>query len=184
MATKYRTHLNKWFNCRRCASLRKKQVVLLRGKIPAPILFVGEAPGVSEDVIGIPFVGPAGKLLDRMLEEGLDGQVDYCITNLVACIPRVIGEDKMEAPTEESIYNCRERLEEVFTICNPVATVAVGKLAEKWLPSNFGENQLGKMFSVIHPAAILRLDISQKSLAIQRNIVTISEVADYVLGED
>jgi uracil-DNA glycosylase len=241
-------------------------VVLARGRIPAPILLCGEAPGVSEDVLGSPFIGPAGKLLDHILARAIDGQFDYCLTNLVGCIPRVpppvvvnmrkseydvridrqsewgnpfvigkdgtrsevidkyadwlpmqlklvgklqslagkrlgcycypqpchgdvivklfsevIGNDKVSEPPEESIKTCSERLAEFISICKPKLIVMVGKLADKWVPRvteqierRRGEKAV-QWASITHPAAILRMDVSQRGLAIQRCIVTLED---------
>ena len=88
--TPYQQHVAKWKNCEQCdLHCHRKRVVLCRGTVPCKILFVGEAPGASEDVVGKPFMGPAGKLLDSMLEEAgfNEGPVSYAMTNLTACIP-------------------------------------------------------------------------------------------------
>lgn len=98
----YQKHKNKWSDCTRCHLCRGRQhVVLCRGKIPCDILLAGEAPGVSEDVIGIPFTGPAGHLLEQMITRAWDGQFDYCITNVVGCLPLVTSPVVVNAKTEE-----------------------------------------------------------------------------------
>jgi DNA polymerase len=135
-------------------------------------LFIGEAPGPSEDLIGQPFVGPAGKLLDRLIEIGLDGQVDYCMTNLVCCIPIEEGSKKFDEPPKESIFACKQRLTEFIQLVKPKAIVCVGKLAKKYAPSISSVDY----YEIIHPAAILRMDASQQPLAGKRCIATLEEV--------
>src|SRR3954449_11702168 len=73
-------------NCPELAATRT-QVVFGAGHADADLMFVGEAPGANEDRMGLPFVGQAGKLLDRLLEEiGLErGQVWIC--NVLKCQP-------------------------------------------------------------------------------------------------
>ena len=166
--TPYQRHCKRWKECKRCLLCReRKRVVLARGKIPADVLFVGEAPGASEDVLGKPFIGPAGKLLDRIIEHGIDGQADYALTNLVACIPKEQG-NKMGEPPEAAIEACRPRLKAFIRLCEPKVVVAVGKLAK---------THLGDLadVSIVHPAAILRMDPAQKGLAIHRCVVTIAD---------
>lgn len=164
-------------------------MVLARGKIPADILFVGEAPGASEDVIGRPFVGPAGKLLDKIIKKGLDGQVDYALTNLVACIPKEQG-SKIGEPPDAAIEACAPRLKAFVRLCRPKVLVLVGKLAKQaicgeaqfysgteaaYLPWMMRGEYL-KFVDIVHPAAILRMDPAQKGLAIHRCVVTIADV--------
>lgn len=168
-------HCQKWKNCKRCLLCKKRnRVVLARGMVPAPVLFVGEAPGASEDVLGKPFCGPAGKLLDQIIERAIDAQYDYALTNLVACIPIGADGNKMQEPPEEAIEACKSRLKEFVEMCKPKLIVDVGKLAAKWGPAKHGVDSI----QIIHPAAILRMDVSQRGLAIQRSIVTISDAVD------
>ena len=150
--------------------------MLLKGKIPCDILFIGEAPGVSEDSLGKPFVGPAGHLLYRIIKDSLPETARLAFTNLVACIP--IGEDgsKIKEPDKKSIRECRERLDEVISLCQPEAIVCVGKLPAKHLKKeDFPEIELE---TITHPVVILRMDVSQKGLAIQKTIITLQDLWD------
>ena len=163
-------HKQKWKGCKQCVlHERRKKVVLARGTIPCEVLLVGEAPGDSEDVRGLPFWGPAGSLLDRIIEKAWDGKVSYALTNLVGCIPK--GEDGRKAgePEEECIKACRERLEEFIDLCRHQQIVAVGKLAASHLIDRADAE-------MIHPAAILRMDNSQKGLAYHRCIAVLEDV--------
>ena len=162
--------------CALCNSRNK--IVLARGKIPAEILFIGEAPGTSEDALGRPFIGPAGKLLDRIIEEAIDGQYDYALTNLIACIPLNSEGHKTTEPPKDSITACKPRLTEFVGLVNPKLVIFVGRLATKYATGVESSRRLRKTIHIIHPAAILRMDISQKGLAVKRCIVTIEDAID------
>jgi uracil-DNA glycosylase len=167
---RYKRHKAKWSKCTKCELHQyRNRIVLARGKLPCDILFVGEAPGQSEDVIGKPFCGPAGKLMDYMLQQAIgDTDASYALTNLVACIPK--GEDnrKLTEPSKECIKACRSRLNELIKMANADVVIAVGRLAEKHLTS----------ISIPHPASLLRMDVSRKNLEIQRTITDIRDIHD------
>lgn len=174
--TPYREHKLKWKDCSECElHERRTKVVLLRGKIPSPILFIGEAPGVSEDILGKPFVGPAGALLNQIIEVAIDGQFDYAITNLVGCFPRDNKDKGDHAPPKAAITACRERLQETVALCKPQLIICVGALAKKHVRDTVGPDYKGEYRDIVHPAAILRLGVMQKGLAIQRAEVVIED---------
>lgn len=167
--TPYRKHVVRWSRCKQCELSRQRiKVVLCRGMVPAPVLFVGEAPGQSEDVTGWPFDGPAGRLLDQIIDRSLDNQYDYALTNLVACFPKKRKRAGINEPSKEHIEACAPRLQEFISLCKPDLIVAVGKLAVKHLEGAAG-------CSIIHPAFIKRMDVSQKGLAVKRCIVAIED---------
>jgi len=176
--TLYQQHKAKWKDCTRCLLFRKRRrVVLARGKLPCDILLVGEAPGASENVLGKPFCGPAGKLLDYiMLQAWGEDYTSYAITNLVGCMPldsdRLHKKSKSYEPPLEAVKACWPRLEEFIAIAKPDAIVAVGLLAKKYLAGG----QPKYAASIVHPAAILRADVSQRGLAIQQSIITLRDV--------
>ena len=89
-------------NCNRCGlSQTRHNVVLGKGNVCAPILFVGEGPGAKEDEQGLPFVGQAGQLLDLALESLGFTADDYYITNVVKCRP-----PENRTPLSEEIDAC------------------------------------------------------------------------------
>lgn len=192
---KYAEHKAKWSGCTLCPLSRERtRVVLARGKIPSPILFIGEAPGDSEDVIGKPFVGPAGQLLDLIIDQAIDGQYDYAMTNLVACIPKIRNEDgelEKGEPEKEHIESCSERLGEFVNMANPRVIVLVGALASKWIKgqAQFGgrydweyesgvEKPIITFVQIAHPAFILRMNIAARPLEIKRAVATIAEAIE------
>lgn len=189
----WQRHKERWSDCRECPLCeRRTNVVLTRGSLPCDVLFVGEAPGQSEDVLGKPFVGPAGKLLDEIIAKSMFGpgyvktgrELTYAMTNLVACIP--LGEDgaKTAEPPEESIKACAGRLREIVDIADPKLIVCVGLLSTKWVPKlcrpGKDVESWAPIVSIVHPAAILRADVSQRGLMIQRTVVTLADAVSEI----
>jgi uracil-DNA glycosylase family 4 len=172
MLMKFKTHYHKTLHCKKCQLWKtRNRIVVARGKIPADVLFIGEAPGASEDVGGLPFCGPAGRLLDHIIEQSIPDSVRYAITNLVCCIPKYEDASKTE-PNKDSILACRDRLLEFIEMCCPKRIFCVGKLSTKYTPK-FDKVSPAYFINLIHPAAILRMDVSQQSLAIKRSIVVV-----------
>ena len=178
MSTPWQRHVAKWKDCDRCSLCEtRKRTVLLRGKVPCDVLFIGEAPGTSEDVLGIPFIGPAGRLLDQMIEQAEPSTLRLAFTNIVACIPKDNGKKAAE-PSKESILACVDRVAEVVNLCRPRLIVKVGTLSDKWAAK--GVDQAApdwewKWVSVRHPAFILRADITQQALEVQKCVVTLTD---------
>jgi len=171
--TPYQKHIEQWRDCRKCLLCdQRKRVVFARGQVPCEVLFIGEAPGASEDVLGKTFCGPAGHLLDRIIEQSqaVRFPYTYALTNLVCCYPRDAKGEGNHEPPEEAIKACAPRLRQFIRLCRPRLIICVGKLASKWINNTV---------EIIHPAAILRMDVSQRGLAVQRCVVTI---ADAVAG--
>ncbi len=84
-------HVERWKDCDLCPLAQQRgRICLGRGLVPCDVLFVGEAPGASEDAVGQPFVGPAGDLLDRIERSAL-GPIALCAT--CGAIRRRDGED-------------------------------------------------------------------------------------------
>lgn len=175
--SRYAAHVARWSNCTRCPlHERRKKVVLARGTLPCDVLFIGEAPGQSEDVIGAPFVGPAGQLLDRVIESATPLDLRLAFTNLVCCIPKDETNTKINDPPQEAIDACDTRLGEILRIANPSTIVCVGTLSGKWVPKRYGQDEFDQIATILHPAAILRADAAQQGLMTQRTIVTLSDV--------
>lgn len=183
--TKYQQHVAKWSNCTACSLHQTRtKVVLVRGTLPCQILFVGEAPGKSEDILGKPFVGPAGMLLNQILSHAV-GTLTYALTNLVSCIPYdPIRKTKTEEPSTDAIQACAERLQELVDLASPQLVVLVGALAASYLnPKYRNRTKLPSGVPVVeidHPAYILRLNYAQQGLAIQRAVVTLQNKIDLV----
>ena len=192
LVSPYRLHVLKWQNgCGNgiCDSAVKKCFV--RGTVPCDVLFVGEAPGESENVLGEPFVGPAGKLIDRIILEAFTWtSFSHALTNLVCCIPRDEDGNKATEPVSDEIENCRPRLNELMKLCKPRMLVCVGQLSKEFVlglrPRQSLINQIdwlprGKtlqLVDIVHPAAILRANYAQQGFMIRKAIVTLSNALE------
>ena len=142
-------------NCQRCnlAKHRTKQVVG-RGYIPADALFIGEGPGTSEDTLGIPFVGPSGRLLDEAIQDTQAFHVTvprYYITNTVQCRPCDSKDGPNRQPTSEEAWQCWSNLEAIHRKVKPKEIIYLGKVAEKFCKKAWPH---GVLF--YHPAYLLR----------------------------
>lgn len=178
-------HVAKWQDCTKCPlGHQRSNIVFARagvvggitkgGALPVDVAFVGEAPGASEDALGLPFVGPAGDLQQQITERALPVGTTYTFCNLVCCYPREAKDRGDNEPEPEEIMACRPRLYEFLGIARPKLVVLVGVLASDYIGHDANGNVLGaKAVDVIHPAAILRMPLAQKHMAIQQSIVTI-----------
>lgn len=176
-------HVDRWKNCTACPlGLQRSRIVLARGVVPCDVLFVGEAPGVSEDTLGLPFVGPAGDLLDRIIARALEPypQVTVALTNLVACFPREAKATGDNEPERDEILACRARLVEFVNIAQPRLIVCVGKLSTRYID----HNDTVRCADIDHPAYILRMPLAQKNGAAQRTAVVIRNAVEDILGSE
>ena len=148
---------------------RATQTVFGEGPKDAPIMLVGEQPGDYEDVAGKPFVGPAGKIMDRALEEaGIDRSHVY-VTNAVKHFkwePR--GKRRIhKKPNSREIAACRPWLEAEMRLVKPQLVVCLGSTAGQAFfgPSFRVTRERGKVLSsklapkvvaTVHPSSLLR----------------------------
>jgi uracil-DNA glycosylase family 4 len=158
-------HQKKWAGCELCPLHSTATThVLARGRLPCQVLFIGEAPGDVEDIVGVPFKGPSGKLLDCIIEEAttLSRPFTYAITNILACAPWADPEArKVRPPTPDEAKACQPRLAEVISIANPKAVVLVGKTASKFAGGFFADSDFDsrspiRKLELYHPAFLLR----------------------------
>ena len=147
-------------NCRRC-KLRDgcKQVVFGEGSPDADIMFIGEAPGKTEDETGKMFVGAAGKVLDELLAMIDLKRSDVFITNLVKCRP---GGNR--DPKNEEIEKCSVWLENQLKLISPKFIIPLGRFAMNYfLPGIKISKVHGRYrymddrvyFTMYHPAVAL-----------------------------
>ncbi len=119
-----------WRNCVECSeiSARRSKMVHWRGNPEAKLALVGEAPGAEEDRTGLPFVGPAGILLDELLREAeLDPAEDVFICNLLACRP-----PGNRQPHADELRSCSPRLHWMLgRIVQPKVLLLLGATAAK-----------------------------------------------------
>lgn len=187
--TELQAHIAKWKTCTACPfHALRKNVVIGRGAIPCDVLFIGEAPGESEDVLGYPFAGRAGKLLTHIIGEALEGKpLRIAYTNVICCIPYDELMHKLaEGPTDESMEACEPRLIEFVRIAKPRLLILVGKHAKKRISGQamfYGYDEKANLWrqnplefqEITHPAAILRTNVMQQEMEVRRCVVRLRE---------
>lgn len=152
--------------CVRCQELAatRKNVVFGAGNADADLMFVGEAPGASEDEQGLPFVGRAGKLLETLLNEIDLERKDVFIANVLKCRP-----PGNRDPLPGEIENCREYLYRQVELIRPRVICSLGNFSTKLLRDDptgitrlHGKAEdltLGRrtvrLYPIFHPAAAL-----------------------------
>jgi DNA polymerase len=152
--------------CTRCPQLAatRTTVVFGSGNADADLMFIGEAPGANEDEQGLPFVGQAGKLLDRLLAEIGMERGDVFVANCLKCRP---PGNRDPAPTE--LDNCRDYLLRQVELIEPKVICSLGNFATKLLREDptgitrlHGKPEVRvigtravRLYPVYHPAAAL-----------------------------
>jgi uracil-DNA glycosylase len=140
-------------------SRTRKNAVPGEGQLAAKIMFIGEAPGRSEDEEGRPFVGRAGKILDEMLSKTGIERSEVFITNIVKCRP-----PNNRVPEDDESVACRPYLERQLALIRPKVICLLGRTAYSSLlgggsiTANRGKTvkKAGqKYFLTIHPAAAI-----------------------------
>ena len=153
--------------CDRCPlGATRTNLVFGTGNEHSDIVFVGEGPGEKEDLQGIPFVGPAGQLLDVMLKLIGLRREDVYICNIVKCRPPM---NRDPAPEEREA--CSQWLERQIALINPKIIVCLGRISATWLISpsfkitkehgQWYEIDGRKVIATFHPSALLR-DVSKR----------------------
>jgi uracil-DNA glycosylase len=153
-------------DCVRCQELAgtRRNVVFGAGNANADLMFIGEAPGASEDEQGLPFVGRAGKLLSSLLEEIHLTREDVFVANVLKCRP-----PGNRDPLPGEIENCREYLYRQVELIEPTVICSLGNFSTKLLRDDptgitrlHGTPELltlGKrvvrLYPIFHPAAAL-----------------------------
>lgn len=149
-------------NCRKCAlSKTRTQTVFGQGNPKADIMFIGEGPGYHEDRQGIAFIGPAGQLLTKAIENIDMTRDQVYIANIVKCRP-----PQNRNPLKEEMQKCIEYLRYQVKIINPKIIVCLGAIAAKnIIDADFRiTKERGKwiknknfwIMATFHPAAVLR----------------------------
>jgi uracil-DNA glycosylase family protein len=161
------------------------QVVFGEGPHRARVMFVGEQPGDQEDRQGAPFVGPAGALLDKALEDAGIPRTDVYVTNAVKHFswePR--GKRRIhKKPRASEIRACRPWLEAELRAVQPVVLVCLGASAAQAvlgpqfkLMQNRGQVQTSvlseRVIATIHPSAVLRAPDSEGRRAAYEMLVS------------
>ena len=149
-------------SCTRCRLAESRtQVVWAAGSLDADVMFIGEGPGFHEDQQGVPFVGAAGQLLDRLLAEVELDRTQIAIVNVVKCRP-----PGNRDPLPDEIEACSPYLQAQMEYMRPDVIVTLGNFATRFViqePIGITKAR-GRLFRyrgavvvpTFHPAAALR----------------------------
>ena len=169
------------------------QTVFGEGTSKAEVLFVGEQPGDQEDLQGKPFVGPAGKLFDKALEDaGIDRSQVY-VTNVVKHFKwQARGKRRIhQKPNWSEIAACRPWLEAELEVVRPRVLVCLGATAAQALlgrdfrvtkqrgelvDSDLAEN----VIATVHPSSILRADDETREMEYRELVGDLEKVAGLI----
>ncbi len=169
------------------------QTVFGEGTSKADVVFVGEQPGDQEDLQGKPFVGPAGKLLDKALEDaGIDRSQVY-VTNVVKHFKwQARGKRRIhQKPNWSEIAACRPWLEAELDVIEPRVLVCLGATAAQALlgrdfrvsrqrgelvDSDLAEN----VIATVHPSSILRADDETREQEYRELVRDLEKVAQLI----
>ena len=149
-------------SCQRCPLHETRtNVVFADGSAEAELVFAGEAPGADEDAQGVPFVGRAGKLLDKIIAAMKLKRKNVYICNVLKCRP-----PQNRAPRPEEVAMCSPMMHEQIAVIRPKVLVALGAPAVRaLLETRVGITRLRGHFSeyrgipvmpTFHPAYLLR----------------------------
>lgn len=148
-----------------------KNTCFKRGSDEARIMFIGEGPGRDEDIQGMPFVGRAGQLLDKMLAAINLGENDVYITNIVYWRP-----PGNRTPTPQEVQACAPFLERQIELLDPEFIVLIGgpaahhildttegitRLRGKWRECEIG-GKTRRVLPILHPAYLLRTPAAKR----------------------
>jgi uracil-DNA glycosylase family 4 len=141
-------------------------VVISRGNPKARLLLIGEAPGPQENIKGKPFVGPAGQLLDKILQGGnFDPEQDVYITNSVFRLPPGTDGKSFRKPTDAEVEYYRPFVFEIIRLVDPLVILLTGNVACQSVLKKTGITSLrgqwiqfdGRwLMPIFHPSYLLR----------------------------
>jgi DNA polymerase len=190
-AAALRQYAEETSTCTRCALANgRTQVVFGSGSPDAELMFVGEAPGFHEDQQGVPFVGQAGKLLDKLLAGIGLTRADVFVANVLKCRP-----PGNRDPLPEEIASCEPHLFRQIELIEPKLVATLGNFATKLLSGKpagitrvHGHEQevtLGArtvfLYPLYHPAAALYTPSMLKVL--EEDFARIPALLDRVLEQ-
>lgn len=125
-------------NCRRCSLYKTRtNVVFGAGPANAELMIISEAPGFNEDQRGVPFVGAAGELLNKLLKMAGLKREELYICNILKCRP-VTSNLENRPPRSEEIEACTPYLDRQIEIVKPKLIVTLGRYAASYILSKLG----------------------------------------------
>ena len=149
-------------NCKKCDLHKTRtKVVVGHGPVPCDLMLIGEGPGEQEDLQGLPFVGRAGQLLNKIIESIGFVREDVYIGNILKCRP-----PNNRDPQPEEVDGCEPYLHRQIDLINPAVICALGRIAAQTLlrtkatlgklRENIHTYQGKQLIVTYHPAALLR----------------------------
>jgi uracil-DNA glycosylase len=182
--------------CRACPLWKGgTQTVFGEGLKRARLMLIGEQPGDREDIEGHPFVGPAGKILDKALEEAKIERGDAYVTNVVKHFKwKPKGKRRIhQTPRAEEIKACAPWLEAEIDVVEPEVLVCLGATAVKAVIGSrarvmkdhgqFLDSRLGRTaVPTLHPSAILRADDEDRKQAMAMLVGDLATVREHLNG--
>lgn len=129
--------IRSWAKCGKCKNLAKwrRHVIIGEGDLKAQVMFIGEAPGKTEDLLGEPFVGRSGQLLRQGIKDAAAlAKVDvptHYITNVLACRPTDEWMGANRPPNQDEIGRCRPRVAQLIAHIRPDKVVFLGDVSER-----------------------------------------------------
>jgi uracil-DNA glycosylase len=171
------------------------QTVFGEGSPDAEVMMVGEQPGDREDIEGQPFVGPAGKVLDKALERASIDRDRVYLTNVVKHFKwRPRGKRRIhQKPNVEEINACRPWLDGELAAVRPRVLVCLGAVAAQallgrefrvsrqrgeWVESPLAE----RVIATVHPSSVLRTDEQEREAAMDALVNDLRKVAAELRG--
>ena len=159
--------------CTRCPLHKyRKRIVKGSGSIPADVLFLGEAPGKSESILGTAFAGVEGKFLRSMINEATEDEPTIHMAYMVSCRPTNERQGETREPTSEEVLACFPMLHKTMKIVKPKQIVFVGKIPEQYYKREYPE-----AVTIQHPAFLMKQG-GRSSAYYLTNIRILSEVLD------
>lgn len=178
-----------------CPEIQKKvapnrQIVFGIGNLDADLFFCGEAPGAEEEQQGLPFVGPAGQLLTKILKTmGLNRETVY-IANILTWRPETPTDYGNRPPIQNEIYFSLPYLQAQVEIVQPRILIGLGKTAAKGLLDKDGEEPMSKLHGrwfdfrgiplliTYHPSYLLHNNTLKAKRTVWEDMLQVMEKAD------
>jgi DNA polymerase len=184
-------------SCKACPLWKgATQTVFGEGPAPAPLMLVGEQPGDKEDLAGLPFVGPAGQVLNRALEEAEVERGTVYVTNAVKHFKFLLrGKLRLhQKPVTPEIRACRPWFERELELVQPRLVVAMGATAAqsvfgKAMPIGRNRGRIMEMLGgtsaiiTVHPSYLLRIPEPDRKEEEYRRFVEDLRLARKTVGQ-
>lgn len=148
----------KYRGCQKCVLHKtRKNVATIAGAVPCDVLFIGESPSRSEDLRGVPFLGPTGRLISAAVKAAAELEelepFTYACTNVCACRVARGDDDKTTfTPTDDEVWACANRLDDEVKFASPKLVVLLGKTAVAHYAKSFPG-----CLHMLHPSYVVKM---------------------------